>query len=190
LLQLIEDDIAPTQELLDLLHKRAVALHGRDMPLLEQILARKQSLIILLEQHGQRRSQLLASLGLSADRAGVQAVAAQSPNGDALLQRLDMLSQLMDACQQVNETNGRIIQVQQHVTANQISILMGGDSPSLYDSRGSTSPLAKPGRSAKCDFLSRHGTYWQNAVTCVCRFCLEIDKPCSMNPMPRSHQRC
>lgn len=80
LLQLIEDDIAPMQELLDLLNKEAIALHGRDMPLLEQILARKQSLIILLEQHGQRRSQLLGSLGLSADRTGVQAVAAQSPH--------------------------------------------------------------------------------------------------------------
>ena len=45
LLQLIEDDIAPLQELLDLLQKEAIALHGRDMPLLEQILARKQSLI-------------------------------------------------------------------------------------------------------------------------------------------------
>ncbi|MNP85522.1 FlgN protein [compost metagenome] len=50
----------------------------------------------------------------------------------------------MDDCQQVNQTNGRIIQVQQHVTNNQIRILMGGDSPSLYDSRGSTSLLAKP----------------------------------------------
>lgn len=37
LLQLIEDDIAPMQELLDLLQKEAIALHGRDMPLLEQI---------------------------------------------------------------------------------------------------------------------------------------------------------
>jgi len=144
LLQLIEDDIAPMQELRDLLNQEAIALHGRDMPLLEQILARKQSLIILLEQHGQRRSQLLASLGLSADRSGVQAVAAQSPRGEALLQRLDMLSQLMDECQQVNQANGRIIQVQQHVTNNQIRILQGGDSPSLYDSRGGTSLLSKP----------------------------------------------
>ena len=87
---------------------------------------------------------MLGSLGLSADRAGVQALAAQSAHGDTMLQRLDMLSQLMDSCQQVNQTNGRIIQVQQHVTNNQIRILMGGDSPSLYDSRGSTSPLAKP----------------------------------------------
>jgi len=144
LLQLIEDDIAPTQELLDLLEQEAVALHGRDMAPLEGILARKQSLIVLLEQQGIRRHNLLTSLGLSADRAGVQAVAAQSPNGEVIMQQLKVLTELMETCQKVNETNGRIVQVQQHVTANQIRILMGGDSPSLYDSRGATSPLAKP----------------------------------------------
>ncbi|HDS1734444.1 MULTISPECIES: flagellar protein FlgN [Pseudomonas] len=144
LLQLIEDDIAPTQELLELLQSEAVALHGRDMAALEQILARKQSLIVLLEQQGQRRNNLLASLGLSANRAGVQAVAEQSPNGELIMQQLAVLTQLMDACQQINETNGRIIQVQQAATANQIRILNGGDSPSLYDSRGATSPMAKP----------------------------------------------
>ncbi|MDH0300333.1 MULTISPECIES: flagellar protein FlgN [unclassified Pseudomonas] len=144
LLQLIENDIAPAQELLELLQNEAIALHGRDMAALEQILARKQSLIILLEQQGTRRSQLLQSLGLSADRAGAQALAAQSSNGEAIMSRLDALGELMDACQQVNQTNGQIIQVQQHVTANQIRILQGGDSPSLYDSRGGTSPMAKP----------------------------------------------
>ena len=144
LLQLIEDDIAPMQELLDLLQQEAVALHARDMAPLENILARKQSLIVLLEQQGLRRTELLTSLGLTADRAGVQAVAAQSPNGELLIQQLDVISQLMQTCQKLNETNGRIIQVQQHVTSNQIRILMGGDSPSLYDSRGSTAPLAKP----------------------------------------------
>ncbi|MGE7992460.1 flagella synthesis protein FlgN [Pseudomonas sp. NPDC089554] len=144
LLQLIEDDIAPTEELLELLQNEAVALHGRDMPLLENILARKQSLIVLLEQQGLRRNHLLTSLGLPADRAGVQAVAAQSPNGDVMLQQLDVLTQLMDACQKANQINGRIIQVQQHTTANQIRILMGGDSPSLYDSRGATAPMDKP----------------------------------------------
>lgn len=99
LLQLIEDDIAPTQELLELLQKEAVALHGRDIQVLENILARKQSLIVLLEQQGMRRNQLLVGLGLSADRAGVQALAAQSSLGEVMLQQLDVLTQLMDACQ-------------------------------------------------------------------------------------------
>jgi len=144
LLQLIEDDIAPTQELLELLQNEAVAVHGREIEVLETILARKQSLIVLLEQQGQRRNHLLTSLGLTADRAGVQAVADLSPNGELIMQQLGVLTQLMDTCQQVNETNGRIIQVQQNATSNQIRILMGGDSPSLYDSRGATSPMVKP----------------------------------------------
>jgi len=144
LLQLIEDDIAPTQELLTLLQNEAVALHGRDMVVLENILARKQSLIVLLEQQGRRRNQLLNSLGLSADRAGVQAVAAQSSLGEVLLQQLDALTELMEACQKINETNGRVIQMQQQATATQVRILMGGESPSLYNSRGTTAPLTGP----------------------------------------------
>jgi len=144
LLQLIEDDIAPTRELLTLLQNEAVALHGRDMVVLENILARKQSLIVLLEQQGRRRNHLLNSLGLSADRAGVQAVAAQSSLGEVLLQQLDVLTGLMEACQKINETNGRVIQMQQQATATQVRILMGGESPSLYNSRGTTAPLTGP----------------------------------------------
>ncbi|MFQ6572740.1 flagella synthesis protein FlgN [Pseudomonas sp. UM16] len=144
LLQLIEDDFAPAQQLLELLHSEATALHGRDMPLLEEILARKQSLVILLDQQGRRRSELLANLGLSQDREGVAQLASQSDLGELLLQQLDVLGKLLADCQTVNERNGRAIQLQQSTTANQIRILMGGESPSLYDARGSTSPLAKP----------------------------------------------
>ncbi|WP_422419740.1 flagella synthesis protein FlgN [Pseudomonas sp. GZD-222] len=144
LLKLIEDDFAPAQQLLELLQTEATALHGRDMPLLEDILARKQSLVILLDQQGRRRSELLASLGLSQDREGVQQLADQSQLGELLLQQLDILGKLLADCQAVNERNGRAIQLQQSTTANQIKILMGGESPSLYDARGSTSPLAKP----------------------------------------------
>jgi flagella synthesis protein FlgN len=141
---LIEDDFAPAEQLLELLQTEATALHGRDMPLLEDILARKQSLVILLDQQGRRRSELLASLGLSQDREGVQQLADQSQLGELLLQQLDVLGKLLADCQAVNERNGRAIQLQQSTTANQIKILMGGESPSLYDARGSTSPLAKP----------------------------------------------
>ncbi|MDN7139165.1 flagellar protein FlgN [Pseudomonas sp. JQ170] len=144
LLKLIEDDIAPAQQLLELLQTEAIALHGRDMPLLENLLARKQSLVILLDQQGRRRSELLASLGLSQDRQGVEQLAAQSHLGTSLLQRLDELGKLLADCQAINEGNGQSIQIQQKTTANQIRILMGGESPTLYDSRGSTSPLAKP----------------------------------------------
>ncbi|WP_166364010.1 flagella synthesis protein FlgN [Pseudomonas akapageensis] len=144
LLQLIEEDILPAQQLLELLQAESIALHGRDMPLLEDILARKQSLIVLLDQHGRLRSELLASLNLPPDRSGAQALASQSHLGNQILAQLDVLAQLMNDCQAVNENNGRSIQLQQMTTSNQMRILMGGESPSLYDNRGSTSPLSKP----------------------------------------------
>lgn len=88
LLQLIEEDLPYAGQLLELLRDESLALQSRDMELLETILAQKQSLIVLLEQNGRRRSQLLMQMGLSADREGLQALALQSHLGDALLARV------------------------------------------------------------------------------------------------------
>jgi len=144
LLQLIEEDIAPAQQLLGLLKHESLALHGRDMPLLEAILAQKQSLIVLLEQHGRKRSEILLTLKLTADRNGLQVLAEHTHLGADLLARGDLLTGLLADCQAVNEQNGKLIRLQQLTTANQMRILMGGETPSLYDARGSTSKLAKP----------------------------------------------
>jgi flagella synthesis protein FlgN len=92
LLQLINDDFAPAQQLLELLQTESLALHGRDMPLLEEILATKQALIILLEQHGRKRSEILASLNLPTDRTGLEQLASQSSIGDQLLTQGDALT--------------------------------------------------------------------------------------------------
>jgi len=143
LLQLITDDLAPAQQLLELLRAESIALHGRDMPLLEEILAQKQALIVLLEQHGRTRTQLLDSLGLPANREGLVQLASHSSLGAQLLEQGDLLVQLLAECQAANELNGRSIQIQQATTANQLKILNGGEPPALYDARGSTSMLAK-----------------------------------------------
>lgn len=143
LLQLFEDDIAPANQLLELLRVESTALLGRDMLLLENILAQKQSLVIQLEQRGRKRSQVLVSMGFSADPEGLKKHAAGLAQGEHLLQRSEVLNALLAECKAVNELNGRAISHQQHTTATQIRILMGGDAPSLYDSRGTTSRLAK-----------------------------------------------
>jgi flagella synthesis protein FlgN len=143
LLQLIEDDIAPATQLLELLRVESNALFGRDMQLLETILAKKQSLVVQLEQRGRKRSQVLAALGFATDREGLKKYSESSPQGAHLLQRSDLLSSLLVDCQAINDLNGRSITHQQNTTATQIRILMGGEAPSLYDARGSTSRLAK-----------------------------------------------
>ncbi|WDU63438.1 flagellar protein FlgN [Pseudomonas poae] len=144
LLQLIIDDHAPTQQLLELLKEESLALYGRDMPLLEEILARKQSLIVLLEQHGKKRSQILISLGLAADHDGLAQLASHSSVGDQLLAQSKELTQLLAQCQEANLLNGQSIQLQQATTANQLRILHGGEPPALYNAQGSTSRLVKP----------------------------------------------
>jgi len=144
LLQLITDDFAPAQYLLELLQTESLALHGRDMPQLEEILAQKQAMIVLLEQHGRKRSEILVSLNLPTNRDGLEQLASQSSIGDELLSNSDELTRLLKACHDLNTLNGRSIQVQQAATANQLKILNGGEPPSLYDARGSTAMLAKP----------------------------------------------
>ena len=119
LLQLINDDLAPAEQLLGLLQDESIALKGRDMQVLENILARKQSLIILLEQHGRRRSEILASLGLATNRSGLESLASHSSVGAQLLSQSDVLNQLLGQCQAANLLNGQSIQTQQAITANQ-----------------------------------------------------------------------
>ncbi|SFH18007.1 flagella synthesis protein FlgN [Pseudomonas sp. NFACC45] len=143
LLQLITDDFAPAQQLLELLQAESLALHGRDMPSLENILAQKQALIILLDQHGRKRSEILASLNLPANRDGLEQLARQSSVGDQLLAQSEVLNDLLAQCQAANTRNGQSIQVQQAATANQLRILNGGEIPTLYDARGSTAKMVK-----------------------------------------------
>ncbi|QAY87609.1 flagella synthesis protein FlgN [Pseudomonas arsenicoxydans] len=144
LLQLIIDDFAPAQHLLELLQTESLALHGRDMQLLEDILAQKQALIVLLDQHGRKRSEILASLNLPLDRTGLEQLASHSSIGEQLLTQSDVLTDLLAQCQAANAKNGQSILVQQAATANQLKILTGGEPPALYDARGSTAKLAKP----------------------------------------------
>lgn len=144
LLQLITEDIAPAQHLLELLREESLALYGRDMRQLEDILAHKQSLIVLLEQHGKKRTQILLSLGLPADHNGLEQLASHSSLGDQLLTQSKELNELLIQCQEANKLNGQSIQLQQATTANQLRILHGGEPPALYNAQGSTSRLVKP----------------------------------------------
>jgi flagella synthesis protein FlgN len=143
LLQLMIDDMVPAQQLLEILQAESLALHGRDMVEMEHVLAKKHALVILLEQHGRKRSQILSGLGLSQDRKGLSTLADNSSVGEQLMKAGDELSALINQCQLLNTQNGSSIQMQQASTAHQLRILTG-DMPTLYDSRGSTSGRAKP----------------------------------------------
>lgn len=143
LLELFTLDIGTAEQLLELIDTEFQALSDRDLPHLQNILADKLPLLSVLDQHSKQRSQLLASLNLSADRAGLQTLAAQSSQGELLLERGDELNTLLERCQAANLRNGRLIRSSQASTHSMLGILRGNETPSLYDSRGSAARISQ-----------------------------------------------
>jgi flagella synthesis protein FlgN len=143
LLELFTLDIGTAEQLLELIDTELQALSDRDLPHLQNILTDKLPLLSVLDQHSKQRSQLLASLNLSADRAGLQSLAAQSSQGDLLLERGDELNTLLERCQAANLRNGRLIRSSQASAHSMLGILRGNETPSLYDSRGSAARISQ-----------------------------------------------
>ena len=143
LLELFTNNIGTAEQLLELIDTECQALSDRDLPRLQNILTEKLPLLTLLDQHGKERSQLLASLNLSPDRTGLQALAAQSNQGKLLLERGDQRNALLERCQAANLRNGRLIRSSQASTNSMLGILRGNETPSLYDSRGSAARIGQ-----------------------------------------------
>ena len=141
LLDLFSQDIGHASRLLELIDLEYQALGERDLERLQSLLADKQPLLAQLSQHGSQRSQLLGSLQLSVDQAGLEQLAQRSPLGAELLARGDELNKLLERCQAANLRNGRLIRSSQMATGSMLSILRGGETPSLYDSRGSAARI-------------------------------------------------
>ncbi len=143
LLQLFNDDIGISQQLLQLIKDEFQALGERNLPQLEQIIDSKMPLLSLLEQHGKERSDLLQSLQLSVDQQGLAQLASRSQHRDELLISSAQLSELLEQCRAANLLNGRVIRTSQISTNSILGILRGGETPDLYDSRGSTARIAQ-----------------------------------------------
>lgn len=143
LLDLFTHDIGTAEQLLELIDTEFQALTERDLPRLDSLLSEKQPLLALLQQHGNERSRLLQTAGLSADRDGLNALASKSSVGDQLLARSEELSALLQRCQEANLRNGRLIRANQASVGSVLGILRGGETPGLYDSRGSAARIAQ-----------------------------------------------
>ena len=140
---LFTQDIDTAERLLELIDDEFQALGERDLPHLQSILADKLPLLALLDQHASARSQILLGLQLSADRAGLQALAASSAQGAELIASGDRLNALLERCQAANMRNGRLIRSSQASARSMLGILRGGETPNLYDSRGSTARIGQ-----------------------------------------------
>lgn len=137
LLEQLTDDIGIARQLLELIDQEFTALGERNLAELEAILAKKQPLLALLGQHGTQRSQWLAELQLTPDRAGLEAAANRSKDGALILERALSLETELERCRSANERNGRLIRANQSALGGMLHILQGkDDTPGLYDNRG------------------------------------------------------
>ena len=143
LLHLFTSDIGIAERLLELIDDEFLALSERDLTRLDSLLGEKQPLLSQLQQHGTERSKLLRSAGLSADREGLHSLAARSSLGTELLSRSEELSALLQRCQDANLRNGRLIRTNKAAVSHLLGLLRGNDTPSLYDSRGTTARIAQ-----------------------------------------------
>lgn len=140
LLSQLAEDIGNAQRLLDLIDQEYQALAERDLAGLETLLTQKQTTLALLGQHGARRSQALRQAGVTSDMDGMKAYAARSSCGAALLDNARQLEELLEACRQSNERNGKLIRANQTAVGGMLRILKGSaETPDLYDRRGSAS---------------------------------------------------
>ena len=76
LLQLITDDLEPAQQLLDLLGQESLALHGRDMQRLEQILADRSTAT------GKSQAEIASAISVG-PRAASGAISSPRPSRSA-----------------------------------------------------------------------------------------------------------
>ncbi len=143
LLDLFTTDIDTAEQLLELIDSEFQALTERDLPRLESLLNDKQPLLALLQQHAGERSRVLQNAGVNADRDGLKALATGSALGEQLLARSEELSNLLQRCQEANLRNGRLIRANQASVGSVLGILRGGETPGLYDSRGSAARIAQ-----------------------------------------------
>jgi flagella synthesis protein FlgN len=142
-LQQLKDDLGLAQQLFELIQSEFIALGERDLARLDQILTAKMPLLSQLEQHGKQRSQLLIGQHLTADLQGLTQLVANSDLAAEILEASAQLGAQLEQCQTANLRNGRLIRANQSTVGSAIGILRGGDTPSLYDSRGSTARIGQ-----------------------------------------------
>ncbi|KHL70674.1 MULTISPECIES: flagella synthesis protein FlgN [Pseudomonas] len=137
LLNSFRADIEQAQRLLELLESEHHALCHCELAVLESLLGDKTRLLDELDRQRHQRSDLLRASGLSADRAGLETLAARSSDGEALLEAATQLAELLDSCQGLNQRNGRLIQNGQTNVEGLLMVVRGkNDAAGLYNRLG------------------------------------------------------
>ncbi|MBU2898661.1 flagellar export chaperone FlgN [Vibrio hepatarius] len=102
-------DFKAYQKLEVLLKQQKLLYLSFDAEKLEQNLTLQQSLLSQLQQHAQKRSQIMVSLQLSADKTGIERFFSALPSaaGKKVRCQWQHLENMVKRCQTLNQENGQ-----------------------------------------------------------------------------------
>lgn len=130
-----QDGLSRLHQLLDAEH---AAIAARDTAALDQLITAKLPLLAELEGFARERLSLLQKAGLSADRAGFEALLSREGNDTpTLMKQWDALQELLEACREQNRVNGLVLDASYRATQQALGILLGQTREAeTYDARG------------------------------------------------------
>ena len=136
---ILQAELDAASQLLGLLKGERDALTESNADVMNEMSAKKQPLLVLLEQLGRQREAVLQAAGFSSGKDGLEAFIENQTERDALVLNtvLNSLREAAQACRDNNQINGGIVNVNRQYLQKAMSILRGRDvNPSSYGPGG------------------------------------------------------
>lgn len=148
--QMLDNDLSAANTLLALLQQENDLLKQRKHAELEAIIGAKAEQLNILDAHARERTALLQSLGLANDSDGwLNYMQSQTPLMP-LIEKWQQLQDRVQACNQQNDKNGKLINRAQQ-TLNRLLDLVKGKTggENLYNAKGATTTSTASGTVVK-----------------------------------------
>lgn len=135
--QMLAQDSATIEQLIELLQQEQEQLPKRDHALLSGIVEQKNALLEQLNHNARLRQQQLVQLGLSSNAEGWDLFLQRNTTTLALRADWQALQQRFAECQKLNEVNGKVI-ARSRQTLDHLLNLIRGKTPAanLYTASG------------------------------------------------------
>lgn len=136
---ILQTEQTTASQLLAMLKYERSALTNSDVDAMTELTAKKQPLVVALEQLGRQQAALLQAEGFSAGREGLSAfIANQTEQHSRILNGMvDALKITAKDCREHNQINGGIVNVNRQYLQQAMNILRGRDiTPNAYGPGG------------------------------------------------------
>jgi flagella synthesis protein FlgN len=129
LFSVLQAEHRAAKQLLTILKQERSALIHPDPEVMTQLTASKQPLVVQLEQLSRQREAVLQGGGFSSGKEGLEAFIANLEDGPAsqLNELMEALKRIAFECQENNQINGGIVNVNRQYLHRAMSILRGGE---------------------------------------------------------------